>query len=123
MGECIGVDVSKNHFDWAFGSRGKVARVPNTAAGVRQLLKKLQELVFDCVVLESTGQYERLLFETLADHGVPVVRMNPVRVRRFGQGMGILAKTDVIDARLLALFGEKVATDPSSEELQGAPPL
>ena len=109
MGECIGVDVSKNHFDWAFGFRGKVERIPNTATGVRRLLKKLRGLAFDSVVLESTGQYERLLFETLADEGMPVVRLNPVRVRRFGQGMGILAKTDAIDARLLALFGEKVS--------------
>ncbi len=109
MGACIGVDVAKNHFDWALGRTGKVGRIPNTAAGVRRLLKKLQGLEFDCVVLESTGQYERLLYETLGDEGVPVARLNPVRVRRFGEGMGILAKNDVIDARLLALFGEKVA--------------
>jgi transposase len=109
MGECIGVDVAKNHFDWAFGFNGRVERIPNTSAGVRRLLKKIDGLEFDSVVLESTGQYERLLWETLGDEGVPIVRLNPVRVRRFGQGMGILAKTDAIDARLLALFGEKVA--------------
>jgi transposase len=108
MGKCIGIDVAKNHFDWAFGSSGKVERIPNSPAGVRRLLRKLQGLDFESVMLESTGQYERLLYETLADEGVQVARLNPVRVRRFGEGMGILAKNDTIDARLLALFGEKV---------------
>jgi transposase len=58
------------------------------------------------VVVESTGGYERTLVTKLAEAGLPVVVVNPRRVRRFGQGMGILAKTDAIDARLLALFGE-----------------
>jgi transposase len=62
---------------------------------------------FDRVILESTGQYERLLFEALEDKGIPVCRINPYRVRRFGEGMGVLAKNDAIDAKLLALFGDK----------------
>jgi transposase len=59
------------------------------------------------IVVESTGGYERTLVTKLAEAGLPVVVVNPRRVRSFGQGMGILAKTDAIDARLLALFGEK----------------
>jgi transposase len=107
MGVCIGVDVAKRHLDWSLGAQGEVKRVSNTRAGVRRLVRQLESLEFDRVVLESTGQYERLLYETLADSSVPVVRINPVRARRFGQGMGVLAKNDAIDARLLALFGEK----------------
>jgi len=108
MGVCIGVDVAKAHLDWVLGAEGEVERIDNRPAAVRRLVKRFTELDFRCVVLESTGQYERLLFETLQDEGIPVVRINPFRVRRFGEGMGVLAKNDSIDAKLLALFGEKV---------------
>ena len=108
MGVCIGVDVAKKHLDWVLGPNGEVERIDNTAAAVRRLVRRLKRLDFDRVVLESTGQYERLLFEALEDEGIPVSRVNPFRVRRFGEGMGVLAKNDSIDARLLALFGEKV---------------
>ncbi len=107
MGICIGVDVAKAHLDWTVGPKGKVKRISNTKAAVQELIRELHGLEFDRVVLESTGQYERLLFEALGDEGIPVVRMNPLRVRRFGEGMGVLAKNDAIDARMLALFGEK----------------
>jgi transposase len=108
MGRCIGVDVAKNHLDWVLGPKGEVERIDNKPAAVRRLVRRMPKLDFDRVVLESTGQYERLLYEALEDAGVRVVRVNPFRVRRFGEGMGVLAKNDSIDARLLALFGEKV---------------
>ena len=108
MGVCIGVDVAKEHLDWVFGPQGEVERIENTPAAVRRLVRKLSRLSFDRVILESTGQYERLLFERLEDERIQVCRINPFRVRRFGEGMGVLAKNDAIDAKLLALFGEKV---------------
>lgn len=108
MGICIGVDVAKAHLDWVLGPKGKVRRISNTKSAVRKLVREFGALEFDQVILESTGQYERLLFEALEDEGIPVVRMNPVRVRRFGECVGVLAKNDEIDARLLALFGAKV---------------
>jgi len=107
MGVCIGVDVAKKHLDWVLGPNGEVERIENTRAAVRRFVRKLQRMDFDRVILESTGQYERLLFEALEETGVPVCRINPFRVRRFGEGMGVLAKNDAIDAKLLALFGEK----------------
>ena len=107
MGVCVGVDVAKAHLDWVLGPDGDVERIENRPDAVRRLVRRLQKLDFDRVVLESTGQYERLLFEALQDEGVPVVRVNPLRVRRFGQGMSVLAKNDSIDAKMLALFGEK----------------
>ena len=107
MGQCVGVDVAKNHLDWVLGPNGKVERIENSPAAVRRLVRRLRRLDFDRVVLESTGQYERLLFEALEDEGIPVCRINPFRVRRFGEGMGVLAKNDSIDAKLLALYGEK----------------
>lgn len=107
MGVCIGVDVAKKHLDWVLGPNGEVERIENTSIAVRRFIRKLLKLDFDRVILESTGQYERLLFEALEDKGIPVCRINPFRVRRFGEGMGVLAKNDAIDARLLALFGDK----------------
>lgn len=72
MGVCIGVDVAKNHLDWVLGPKGEVERIDNSPAAVRQLVRRLRKLDFDRVILESTGQYERLLFETLEDEKIPV---------------------------------------------------
>jgi len=107
MGSCIGVDVSKHHFDWVAGGFGNVARMPNTPVGVRRLVAKLRSLEATRIVVESTGGYERALTEALSEAGLPVVLVNPWRVRRFGEGLGVLAKTDPIDARILALYGER----------------
>jgi transposase len=107
MEDCVGVDVSKHHLDWVLGDEGNVARVPNTPAGVRRLVAKLRGLEVELIVVESTGGYERKLTEALSEANLPVVLVNPWRVRRFGEGLGILAKTDPIDARILALYGER----------------
>ena len=107
MGVFIGIDVSKKQLDWAIGGEGAVDRVANTAAGVRRLVVKLSKLDLELVVVESTGGYERALTGSLSSAALPVVLVNPWRVRRFGEGLGILAKTDPLDARVLALFGER----------------
>jgi len=107
MGVFIGVDVAKQHLDWAAGEQGEVTRCPNTPAGVRRLVAKLGEFDLELIVVESTGGYERSLTEKLSEAGLPVVLVNPWRVRRFGEGLGILAKTDPLDARVLALYGER----------------
>jgi transposase len=107
MGVFVGVDVSKQQLDWAAGEAGEVTRVPNTTAGVRRLITKLRKLDLELVVVESTGGYERRLTEKLHEVGLPVVLVNPWRVRRFGEGLGVLAKTDPLDARMLAMYGER----------------
>jgi len=107
MGDCIGVDVSKHHLDWAAGGEGSVERVANTPAGVRRLVAAIRKLAAELIVVESTGGYERSLTVALSEANLPVVLVNPWRVRRFGEGLGILAKTDPLDARVLALFGER----------------
>jgi transposase len=107
MGDCIGVDVSKHHLDWVRGGQGSVAKVPNTSAGIRRLVAKLRNLEATLIVVESTGGYERALTEALSAADLPVVLVNPWRVRRFGEGLGVLAKTDPLDARILALYGER----------------
>jgi len=107
MGVFVGVDVSKQHLDWAVGEDGQVERCANTTAGVRRLAEKLAKLDLELVVVESTGGYERALTERLSEANLPVVLVNPWRIRRFGEGLGILAKTDPLDARVLALYGER----------------
>jgi transposase len=107
MGVFVGVDVSKLHLDWAVGEDGDVDRVPNTPAGIRRLIAKLAKLDLELIVVESTGGYERAFTERVCEASLPIVLVNPWRVRRFGEGLGVLAKTDPLDARVLALYGER----------------
>ena len=107
MGVCIGVDVSKSKLDWAIGEAGEIDCVANTAAGIQKLVARWIKLDIQLIVVESTGGYERDLTQRLSAAGLPVVLVNPWRVRRFGEGLGILAKTDPLDARVLALYGER----------------
>jgi len=110
----IGIDVSKDQLDWAEGPEGPVRRTANDRRSIAALVRRLARLAPDRIVLESTGGYERALLHALADAGLPVVLVNPWRVRRFGEGLGVLAKTDAIDARLLARFGATADLAPTS---------
>jgi transposase len=107
MGVCVGIDVSKHHLDWVLGTEGSVERSPNTPSGVRRLVTRLRKIDLASIIVESTGGYERALTEALTSADLPVILVNPWRVRRFGEGLGVLAKTDPLDARVLALFGER----------------
>ncbi len=117
MENCVGVDVSKHHLDWVLGGEGNVARVLNTPAGVRRIVAKIRSLEVALIVVESTGGYERALTEALSEVDLPVALVNPWRVRRFGEGLGVLAKTDPLDARILALYGERA--QPTRRPLPG----
>ncbi len=108
MGLQIGIDVSKHHLDWASSQDESVRHLRNDRRCVGQLIRRLAGLAPERIIVESTGGYERLVVGRLAEAGLPVVVVNPYRVRRLGDGLGILAKTDPIDARLLALYGEHV---------------
>ena len=115
---CVGIDVAKHSLEWATAPEGKIQHVLNEPRPIAGLVHHLVSLGPERIVVESTGGYERRLVAKLAEAGLPVVVVNPRRVRSFGEGMGILAKTDAIDARLLALFGEKVRP-PIRPILQG----
>ena len=82
--------------------------VPNDESGIETLVEQLRERPVDLVVLEATGGYEMATAVALAEAGLPVVVANPRQVRDFARATGQLAKTDRIDARVLALFGERV---------------
>jgi transposase len=104
----VGIDVSKAHLDVAVGSDGELWRVSNDESGHAQLLEKLREVKTALVVMEASGGYEAVAAGVLWNAGLGVAVVNPRQVRDFARGMGKLAKTDAIDARVLALFGEKV---------------
>ena len=109
MGVHVGVDVSKQHLDWGTGPEGEVKRAPtNTPGGVRRLVASLSNAELASIIVESTGGYEPALVDSLAKANLPVVLVNPWRVRRFGEGLGFLAKTDPLDA---SLFGQRAQPD------------
>jgi transposase len=104
----IGIDVAKAELVVARGSQGELATWGNDERGVRALTQALTESAPDLVVLEATGGYELLCVSALAAAQLPVVVVNPRQVRDFAKATGQLAKTDRLDARVLALFGERV---------------
>ena len=103
----VGIDVSKTWLDIAVYPTEESWRIENTEQGIGKLIQSLGVLALERIVVEATGGYEAKLVERLALAGLPACRVNPGRVRRFAQGMNWLAKTDKIDAKVLALFGEK----------------
>jgi transposase len=104
----IGIDVAKHELVVATGVRGEVRTVRNDEAGVRTLAEELRALAPELIVLEATGGYEVFAVAALAAAQLPVVVLNPRQVRDFARATGQLAKTDRIDARLLALYGDRV---------------
>jgi transposase len=109
----VGIDVAKDTLDVARGESGDVTTFPNddagrAAAAAVELLTSLAPPVAMAVV-ESTGGLERPLLAALLEAGVPAALVHPGRVRSFARGVGVLAKTDRIDARLLARFGRQAA--------------
>ena len=107
-GVYVGIDVSKDRLDVSIGAEGAVWQVGNDAAGIGALRERLGELRPERVVLEATGGLERVVVGELEVAGLPVVLVNPRQVRDFARATGRLAKTDVIDAGMLARYGEAV---------------
>jgi transposase len=105
----VGIDVSKEFLDIARSDQKVPWRTPNDPAGIDALVLTLQQAAPACIVVESTGGVERALINALLDAGLKVAMVNPRNVRDFARGLGILAKTDAIDARVLARFAELAA--------------
>jgi transposase len=99
----IGVDVAKAQLEAFIGSIGEAFSLTNDEVGIDQLLKRLKPA--DFVVLEATGGLEMPLASALAAAGIAVAIVNPRQVRDFARAIGRLAKTDRLDAELLARFG------------------
>ena len=108
----VGIDVAKAWLDVAVRPSGAQWRVANTEAELPALVARLRTLAPQLVVLEATGGYERNAVAALAAAGLPVVVVNPRQVRDFAKATGRLAKTDTLDAHVLAHFAEAVHPEP-----------
>jgi transposase len=102
-----GIDVSKQHLDACWG--GEELRLSNTTSGCDELAAKLEAAQVDLVVVEATGGYERALVCALQARGLAVARVNPRQSHDFAKAMGVLAKTDRVDARVLRDFADVLA--------------
>lgn len=108
----VGIDVSKHHLDVATSQSGEAWRAPNDAEGIDDLVARVTALRPALVVMEATGRYEAPCAAALAAAGVPVAVVNPRQARDFARSTGRLAKTDALDASVLALFAERVRPEP-----------
>src|SRR5215208_6171847 len=104
----VGIDVSKDRLDVAVLGEERVWQVDNTQEGIAKLVEQMQEICPEFIVVEATGGYQRAVVEALFHAGLCVAVVNPARVRQFARACGLLAKTDKLDARVLAEFGQKV---------------
>lgn len=104
----IGCDVSKSHLDLFDSKTGQHSRIDNTQAAIEAWLGTIERREAT-VILEATGRYDRCLCAALERDGHPYCRVNPARARNFARAAGLLAKTDAIDARMLARMGETLS--------------
>ena len=104
----IGIDVSKAHLDVASRPDGRDSRHPNTPEGIAALVAGLKDAPRELIVMEAAGGLERAAAVALAAAGIPVRVVEPGRVRHFALSLGQHAKTDTLDARVLATFAEAV---------------
>lgn len=109
---CVGVDVSKDNLDVAVHPGHGVRRFANTATGIGKIINHLKSLGTTLVVMEATGGYEMSLGAALGEAKVPTAIVNPRQVRDYARSTGKLAKTDAIDARILAEFAAVVHPEP-----------
>jgi transposase len=117
----IGIDVSKEQLEAYLSSTGEHQTVANTEAGIKSLIPRLQSSNPELIILEATGGLEKPAVEVLTAAGFPVAVVNPRQVRDFAKAKGILAKSDRIDARVLADFGEAIRPEarlPKTPEVQ-----
>jgi transposase len=108
----VGIDVSKDHRDAHLRPAGEAFRVANDEAGIAALAGRLAAATTTLVVVEATGGYEAPVVAVLAVAGLPVAVVNPRQVRQFAAATSRLAKTDRIDAAVLAHFADAVRPDP-----------
>ena len=109
----VGVDVAKSTLEVFFQESKKRLNVQNSEQNiVRQMINELKKQKQTLVVLESTGRYETTLVDVLNENQIPVAIVNPARVRDFARAMG-KAKTDPIDAQVIAHFGQVVVPSPT----------
>ena len=116
-----GIDVSKAWLDVYVHPAGVRWRLANSGDGIRMLGRRLGAYRIELIVLEATGKYHRPVHRTLNAAGHAVAVVNPLRARLFAEAIGVLAKTDRIDARVLAVMADRLrpeATPPAAEAIE-----
>jgi transposase len=120
----IGIDVCQDYLDIAIHPEGKTFRLANDAPGQAELVQKLSSYQVEGIVLEATGGIERAVMSALEAAGHQTRRVNPLQIRHFARAAGKLAKTDKIDAEMIAHFGQSLKPpvtllpDAQTRELQ-----
>jgi len=120
MATCVGIDIAKHTFDMATEPKAQEHHFDNQADGIRNACEILQGLEPEVIVVEPTGGYETALVRQLHAAGLPVAVVNARRIREFARATGRLAKTDAIDAQVLAHFARCIQPQlralPTEEE-------
>ena len=111
----IGIDISKKTFDIYMTTNQKHKSFKYTEANIKECVQWFDSLLPSLIVMEATGGYETPLASALIAKGLPVKVMNPRRIRDFAKAKGQLAKTDKIDARIIAEYGETFNPPPQKE--------
>lgn len=104
----IGIDVAKEKLDLAVLGERRVSQVSNDEKGITEIIEEMKRLDVEIIVVEATGGYQRELVMRVYEAGLPVAVVNPSRVRQYARARGLIAKTDKIDAFLLAEFGQQM---------------
>ena len=104
----VGIDVAKDWFDVAVLGEKNTVRFANTKSGIGKLVKRMKALNPKLIVVEATGGYEEGVVVALFEAGLPVALVSPQRVRQYARAKGRLAKTDQLDAHLLADYGKTI---------------
>lgn len=118
MEKIVGIDVSKDRLDVAVAPQGEVFAVGNDHAGIDDLIVRLKAIGADAIALEATGGFETLAVAGLSSAGLTVLVVNPAQVRAYAHAIGRRAKTDPIDAAVIAAF--VLATKPEVRPLRDA---
>ena len=108
----VGIDVAKDRLDVAVRPSGELFVAERNAGGLELLVQRLKPLVPSLVVLEATGGFETVVAAALAAAGLPIVVVNPAQVRAFAKAIGQRAKTDPIDAAVIAHFAQATKPEP-----------
>ncbi len=109
----VGIDVGKQYLDVYFHPIDKKDRITNDNAGIRQLIKQCKRTPVHLIAIEATGKYHALAHRVLSEAGFDVAVINPYRSRKFADALGQLAKTDKIDACILAKYAALIQPSPT----------
>jgi transposase len=115
----VGIDVSKDRLDVAIRPSGEAFVVARNATGLEELGQHLASLAPYLVALEATGGFETVVAASLGAAGLPLAVVNPAQIRAFAKALGKRAKTDPIDAAVIAHFAEATRVEPRPLEGEG----